>query len=152
MLITAANGLTGMDFYDMGPQEADISEGRYPNGQAYWHFYSDGTPGGPNGEPVAVGEIPGSPGIRLMGVWPNPFNPSTKIGFELGKVSQVRVAIHTIDGRRVRLLDDTLRDAGEHRLSWDGRDDRGHELPSGIYFASVKAGHSARSVKLVLLK
>ncbi len=152
VLITAADGLTGMDFYDMGPQSPDVSEGRYPNGEAYWHFYTAVTPGGPNSEPVAVGEIPGSAGLRIMGAWPNPFNPSTKIGFELGYASRVRVAIHSIDGRRVRLLADTLRDAGEHSLAWDGRDDRGQALPSGIYFASVKAARSMATTKLVLLK
>jgi len=151
-LLTAADGLTGMDYYDMGPQQPDISEGRYPDGQAYWHFFVDVTPGGPNSVPVGVGETPGSADLLIRGAWPNPFNPSTSIGFDLGRASRVRVTIHSVDGRRLRKLFDGDLDAGSYRFAWDGRDDRGGALPSGLYFASVRTEHRERSLKLVLIK
>ncbi len=151
-LLTGPDGLTGIDFYDMGPQLPDISEGRYPNGEAYWHFYVDKTPGSANGAPVAVDEIPGAAGLQLRGAWPNPFNPSTRIAFSLEESAQVCATVHSLEGRLLKTLAEGPMDAGEHQLQWNGRDDRGRPLPSGIYFVRVAASDHAKSTKLVLLK
>jgi hypothetical protein len=152
VMLTSPNGITGMDFYDMGPQQPDITEGRYPNGEGYWHFFADITPGSANNAPVAVGEIPGAAGLHMRGAWPNPFNPSTHIAFSLESSSSVRVSLHGLDGRLLRVLADDFLDSGDHGYNWNGRDDRGRALPSGIYFVKVATAYSSEATKLVLLK
>lgn len=152
VMLTAPDGLTGMDFFDMGPQLPDITQGRYPNGEAYWHFFVNVTPGGANEAPVAVGEIPGATGLHLRGAWPNPFNPSTHIAFSLESSSDARVSVHGLDGRLLRVLADTYLESGDHGYTWNGRDDRGRALPSGIYFVKVATAFNTKALKLVLLK
>jgi len=152
VMLTAGDALTGLDFYDMGPQQPDITEGRHADGQPYWHFFADTTPGAPNGTPVAVEEGPLSSAFRLHGAWPNPFNPATRIAFSLDVGTRVDLLVHDVSGRRIRALAGEVLDAGEHSYVWDGRDDRGRAMPSGLYFATVRAGNQVESTKLVLLK
>jgi len=85
--------------------------------------------------------------------WPNPFNPSTRIGFSLKRRSSVSLEIFDSSGRRVRVLhSDSILDAGSQEIAWDGRDDFGDALPSGIYLAELRLGRERFSRKLVLLK
>ncbi len=85
--------------------------------------------------------------------WPNPFNPSTEIQFTLPADAFVTVRLFDSAGRRVRsLLDHGPRTAGDIRLTWDGRDDSGQPLPSGVYFCEVEAGEYRATRKMTLLK
>lgn len=89
---------------------------------------------------------------RLLGVRPNPFNPSTTIRFALNTPGEVQLAIHDIFGRRVRMLDREWREAGEHLVAWDGRADDGRELSSGIYFVQLReSGRSATETQKITL-
>ena len=83
---------------------------------------------------------------------PNPFNPSTRIVFELAAAGPVRVRILDVQGRVVRTLLDARRDAGPGGVTWDGRDDAGLAVASGVYFYRVDAGAEARTGKLALVK
>jgi len=84
--------------------------------------------------------------------YPNPFNPSTTLSFELPAASQLRVEIYNALGHRVRLLHEGTLPAGAHQLSWDGRSDAGETAPTGLYFARFQSGNDLRTLKMVMMK
>jgi hypothetical protein len=83
---------------------------------------------------------------------PNPFNSSTNISFDLAESAHVELAVHNLAGQRVATLVYGLRDAGTHRLHWDGRDSGGRTLASGLYLYRLTAGDRSRTRKLMLLR
>lgn len=93
------------------------------------------------------------PALASLAAYPNPFNPSTEIGFGLLRESFVTLTLHDVSGRRVRtLLREAPLPAGRHELAWEGRDDSGRALPSGVYLARLHDGRHSRSRRLILLK
>jgi flagellar hook assembly protein FlgD len=83
---------------------------------------------------------------------PNPFNPYTRIDFELDRARPVRLAVYDLAGRLVRRLVDRTLEAGRHNTVWDGRDQRGLRVASGVYFYRLESGDLLRTRKMVLLK
>lgn len=81
---------------------------------------------------------------------PNPFNPSTTIAFELPDAGPVRLEVFDVTGRRIAVLVDGERDAGLHRVVWDGRDARRARVGSGIYFYRLEHAGTASVRKMVL--
>ncbi len=108
------------------------------------------------GEPCVLTGVEaeaGAPAAFRVGSFPNPFNPSTQIRFVLPRAARVSLRVFDIAGRRVAtLLDGARRDAGEQALVWDGRDDAGQALPSGVYLYRLEAGELRATRKLTLLK
>lgn len=84
--------------------------------------------------------------------YPNPFNPETTIEFVAPADGRVRLTVFDARGRQVRILADESMRAGSHTVTWDGRDDHGHLLASGIYFHRLESGGVAHIGKMVLLK
>ena len=79
--------------------------------------------------------------IRLLALhqnYPNPFNPETVILYELPRTSQVEVVIFNLLGERIRTLVNQRQMAGQHRLPWDGRNEFGMPVPSGVYLYRVR--------------
>ena len=105
--------------------------------------------------PVPAGESPAA-GLprryQLDQNYPNPFNASTRIAFHLPQNGPVELTIFNVAGQRVRTLAGGTYPAGRHLLRWDGRDDRGLQAASGIYFCQLRAGAHRRSVKMLLLR
>jgi hypothetical protein len=83
---------------------------------------------------------------------PNPFNPYTRIDFELDQARPVRLAVYDLAGRLVRRLVDRSLESGRHNTVWDGRDDRGLRVASGVYFYRLESGDLLQTRKMVLLK
>ncbi|HET9952324.1 MAG TPA: choice-of-anchor D domain-containing protein [Candidatus Eisenbacteria bacterium] len=83
---------------------------------------------------------------------PNPFNPSTVIRFDLPEAGAVSLEVFQVDGRKVRTLVHAPRPAGRHQVIWDGRDERGREVGSGVYLYRVKAGAYEASKRMILVK
>lgn len=83
---------------------------------------------------------------------PNPFNRRTTLAFELPAPAQVQLTIHDVVGRLVRELPVERLPAGSHRAVWDGRDDRGVLVASGIYFYRIQAGELVEQRKMALLR
>ena len=90
--------------------------------------------------------------VTLKQNHPNPFNPRTEIAFGLPRAGHARLTVHSPDGREVARLVDARCDAGELRISWDGRDDGGEELASGVYLLRLKAEDEVMSRKIHLLR
>jgi hypothetical protein len=94
-------------------------------------------------------------GVELLPNAPNPFFPRTQIRYESRGVLEgpIGITIHDVTGRRVRDLGLVPATAGVHRVGWDGRDDSGRELPSGIYLVRLEtAHHLVRSQRIMLTR
>lgn len=83
---------------------------------------------------------------------PNPFNPSTTIGYRMASEARVTLNIYGVDGRLIRQLVHRIEPAGWHSVLWDGTDDRGLPVASGVYFCRMAGDGFADIHKLVLLK
>ncbi len=91
-------------------------------------------------------------GFALMQNYPNPFNPSTEIEFDISRASKVRLTVYNLLGQNVaNLVDDEL-SAGSHSAVWDGRDDRGNEMSSGLYFYEIVTDFGSDAKKMLFLK
>jgi len=83
---------------------------------------------------------------------PNPFNPNTRIGFELPRPGRVQVDVFDTRGRLVRHLLDQSLPAGAHSVVWDGRDRSGQTSASGVYWYRVQSSGEEQSRKMVLVR
>jgi hypothetical protein len=102
--------------------------------------------------PTTVSPRPTTFRDALIQNFPNPFNPTTTIAFSLAGNSHVRLAIYDVRGARVRTLIDGPRVAGSYRVLWDGKNDGGLDVSSGVYFYRLTAGGFQSTRKMVLLK
>ncbi len=84
--------------------------------------------------------------------YPNPFNPITKISFELPVSSRVMLRIYDVRGNQIRTLVSGVMPFGSHTVTWNGTDDRGRAAPSGVYFYRIEAEGFAATHKMMLLK
>jgi hypothetical protein len=84
---------------------------------------------------------------------PNPFNPTTRIQFSLPEPSQISLRIYDLSGRLVwQLAGQDQWAAGPHAITWNGRDDAGRELPSGVYFYRLDAAGDTATMKMTLIR
>lgn len=129
-----------------------LAEGLY---EAQLHIAHNG--GAPVVVPVALtvsnlaaAEVPRT--TALLGNHPNPFNPVTLISFNLASPQDVRLRVYSPRGGLVRELLAGSQPAGVHRTLWDGRDDRGHGVASGVYFYRLETETGDFTGKMVLTK
>ena len=102
--------------------------------------------------PAPVGETPTAPLLQVSSR-PNPFNPRTEILFTLPAAGMTTVDIHDARGRLVRrLVGNQGLEAGENSTFWDGLDDDGRALPTGLYLARVRSGGYSATGKLTLVR
>lgn len=84
--------------------------------------------------------------------YPNPFNPATTITYSLGKRGLAELTIYNMLGQRITTLVHEVKSAGRHVVVWDGRNNNGQPVASGLYFYSLKAGDFIKTNKMVLLR
>jgi hypothetical protein len=84
--------------------------------------------------------------------YPNPFNPITKISFDLSKDSNVQINVYNIRGQRVKTLTDAFHKAGSHSVIWNGTDNANRAVGSGVYFYKMTADDFNDTRKMILLK
>ncbi|MDH4222490.1 MAG: cohesin domain-containing protein [candidate division Zixibacteria bacterium] len=89
--------------------------------------------------------------------YPNPFNPATKIQFrveslEFGDHLHTTLVIYNILGQKIRTLVEEEMLPGSYQVMWEGKDDRGEGVPSGVYFYQLKSGNTSETRKMVLMK
>lgn len=90
--------------------------------------------------------------FRLEQNFPNPFNAGTEIRYGLPAQSHVELRIYNAIGNDIRTLVLGQKPAGEHRAQWDGQDDSGREMASGVYFYRIRAGSFVRTQKMIMLR
>lgn len=90
--------------------------------------------------------------IELIGNYPNPFNPQTRIQFKLVKVQNISLIIFNERGQQVRKLAQDTFAKGTHDILWDGKNDAGQFVNSGLYFYRFHADGFSRSARMLLLK
>ena len=97
-------------------------------------------------------ETPKPTSFKLGQNYPNPFNPSTNIEFELSKESDVTLAIYNVAGKEIAKLINSQKQAGYYCIRWDGRDDSGRLMPSGVYLYRLKAKDFTATKKMVFVQ
>lgn len=119
----------------------------------YWDVF---VMAGSNKIPVdaANNQLPTRPTeVEVRQNYPNPFNPSTTIEFTLPRGEAVTLTIYNTLGQRVvRLLDGSHMTAGSHQMVWDGMDDSGRMVSSGIYYYEIRSGIESTGKSMILLK
>jgi hypothetical protein len=83
---------------------------------------------------------------------PNPFNPITRISYDLPKPSQVKLEVFNVLGQAVKTLVNDFREAGSQTVIWDGTDNSGSSVASGLYFYRISAGDYSATKKMMMLK
>lgn len=161
-----------MEAADTSPINFVVDSSRFPDGYGArisiedYHYWIQ------NGDsfsytPSAAGLLSGSiavrnyftgnddnvlPALSGLRVYPNPFNPETRIAFNLGKKDAVRVDIYNIKGQHVTTLHNGILNSGKQTLTWKGMDANGKHVGSGIYFAKVTSGKKSQTTKMMLMK
>jgi len=99
---------------------------------------------------VDNGQLPKQ--FRLVGTYPNPFNPTTSIIYEIPDYSHVKLTIYDTLGREVTVLTDTFVSSGTYEVLWDGRNYRGETVGSGVYIYQLIAGSNKAHSKVMFLR
>jgi hypothetical protein len=94
-----------------------------------------------------------TPAVTNLGpAYPNPFNPSTTIPFSLNGEERVSLRIFDAQGNLVRMLKNDVMPSGHHEVVWDGRDNAGNQMATGVYFVRFIAGSCEMTKKVVMIK
>ena len=93
-----------------------------------------------------------SPSHKLIGNYPNPFNPTTTISFELKSNTHVNITIFNIKGQKIRTLVNELKTIGSHNVLWNGMDDNNSEVASGIYLYQMVTKDDVQTRKAIMVK
>ncbi|MBN2564817.1 MAG: T9SS type A sorting domain-containing protein, partial [Candidatus Eisenbacteria bacterium] len=134
--------------------DTPLSDGTY-----YWRSYAfDGAERGPLMD-VGSFTVDGTglhgdnvTSVALRQAHPNPFVNATTLSFELPASADVEFAVYSVDGRLVKTLVDGEASSGPSEVRWDGRDEQGLRVGSGLYFVKLVAGDAVRTGKLVVLR
>ena len=109
----------------------------------------------PAAQVETASDVPaGAPNHRfaLHNAHPNPFNPRTQIRYSLPADGRVSLVIYDLAGRQVRTLVDEVQGAGAHAVTWDGLNQRGTRVASGVYFYQLQAGSEMDRKRVVMIK
>jgi hypothetical protein len=107
------------------------------------------TPGG-EGDVLAERDQPGN--IRLLRNYPNPFNPETEVSYALPVATWVEMSVYNLLGQKVRTLVNEHQAAGHRTVRWDGTDQEGRPVTSGVYFLKIRAGDATDTRKMILMR
>ncbi len=95
----------------------------------------------------------------LKSNYPNPFKPAeggrsngTRIDYSLSKKGPVKLQVYNLLGQKVKTLVNDINDAGNHSVTWNGKDDAGRNVASGVYFYRLKSGSTSKTNKMILMK
>lgn len=89
---------------------------------------------------------------KLIGNYPNPFNPVTTISFSLSSVVNAKLDIYNLKGQEIKQLVNDRLSAGSHTVTWDGTDEMNNSVSSGVYLYKLKTGNFQQTKKMILLK
>lgn len=114
---------------------------------------------GPGGTPIETDFVVSTVSIEALPTeyalernFPNPFNPTTLIKYQLPEATQVELAVYNLLGQKIRTLVSGNQAAGYYTVQWNGRNDAGQPVPTGIYLYVLRAGNFVKSHKMALIK
>lgn len=143
-----------VDSIRFGTQREDESYGRFPDGGEAWQFMPQPSPGEPNTVTSIDqnrSEIPST--FQLYQNYPNPFNGGTQITFGIPERSRTLIRIINLRGQAVRTFGPRTYDPGRYQISWDGAEDTGAPVSTGVYFYVLVIDNKIHQTrKMVLMK
>ena len=89
---------------------------------------------------------------QLHGNYPNPFNPDTHIKFDLAEAGHITIEVYNMLGQKIKTLIDADKNAGYHSVQWDGTNDNGIKVTSGIYLYKMTTADYSKTLKMILMK
>ncbi len=104
----------------------------------------------PGPSPVADRDVPAP--VRLLGAAPNPFNPRTTVSFSLDRARAIDLGVYDLRGLRLKTLARATWPAGVSAVAWDGADEQGRAMPSGVYLLRLEAGDFRANCRIVLAR
>jgi hypothetical protein len=131
------------------------------NGSYYYKLTAvdfAGNAGGPSVElPINVTSVQDQDGavpkvFALFQNYPNPFNPVTQIRFSVPKRTRIELSVYNILGQKVKTLLNEEIEAGNYTSTWNGKDDKGYDVSSGIYFYKLNAKEFSSTKKMLLVR
>jgi hypothetical protein len=144
------NDTVFIDSVSFSEQLPNVSYGRFPDASNKWEFLLLPTPGSSNVfKPFSYNQLDLP---QLFQNYPNPFNINTNIPFYLSEVADITIDIYSITGNVVRSLTKKDNKIGYGELLWDGRDNYGSSVSSGIYFYRFQIDDFNQTKKMLLLK
>ena len=115
-----------------------------------WRFFNSDSFEVPVGIAEGLNQIP--PGYYLHQNYPNPFNPTTTIQYSLPEAGLVNLKIVDIRGKEVMTLLKANMEQGNYEVQWNGMDDSGNPVSTGVYFCRLQSGDYTRTIKMIYLK
>jgi MFS family permease len=107
---------------------------------------------GDAGPPTGIGGPASAPGLRIAQPVPNPFSVSARVAFHVPEQGAVSLVVYDVQGRSVKTLARGSHPAGDYEATWDGKDERGRRVASGVYFLRLEQGGALVSRKIVLTR
>ena len=147
--LTDTDGISVIDSISFASQTSDISYGRFPDGSEYWNFLNP-TPGTSNMITNVNDKF--IPTEFSVSAYPNPFNPSTTIQYQIPQTDNVKIEIYDLLGSKIWYKNIDEQPAGKHKITWNGTDKNGGNVSSGVYLLKVQAGSFNQIYKLMLIK
>jgi len=92
------------------------------------------------------------PNYMIQNGYPNPFNPSTALAFKLDSASDVGISVYNVSGRRLASVFSGVLPAGPHEFTWDGVNNKGETVASGVYFWRMEANGEVETLKMTLVR
>ena len=101
---------------------------------------------------ITDSDLPDAARNELYQNYPNPFNPTTTIKYSIAQAASVQLVVYNVAGQRIRSLVNETKPAGTYTEIWDGKNDGGRSVATGIYFYRFMAGRYSEVKKMILLK
>ncbi|MBI5729858.1 MAG: fibronectin type III domain-containing protein [Ignavibacteriales bacterium] len=145
---------------DVNSNATTYTDAAVTAGQQYFYrvrgFNSNINSSYSNEATVTITDVNGEEAIptsfALYQNYPNPFNPSTTIKFAVPNTAQVAIDIYDLNGQKIAAIMNEEKAAGYHTVSWNGKNNKGADVTSGIYFYTIRAGSFTEVRKMLLLK
>ena len=142
-----------IDSYVFGAQSGNVSEGRKTDGGATWTFFDHADPGRQQRRRFRCSRRWTRRSLRLLPNYPEPLQPADEPSLRDPRHDgHVRLEIYDVTGRLVSRLVDEAMPAGRHDVAWDGRDEKGSAVASGVYFSRLSFGGESLTGRLTLLR
>ena len=96
--------------------------------------------------------MPSASTVKIYNNYPNPFNPTTTLNYELSTDSKVKINIYDMNGRLVRLLTSSRQKAGRHSVIWNSKNELDQQVSAGMYIYSIETENDIKTSKMIFLK